>query len=289
MAEHHPAFSHDATNRYLLEDDVSPSAVWLAVKKAICCSQKACLIFDDTLLDKRQAFKIELVRIQYIGNEDGVVKGVGIVNCEYVNLDTGEHWIIDWRVFKPDEDGNSKLNRVRDMFDDALENKKLPFRTVLMGYWYAAKEIMMLRGELVKIHGFQKDKKVRLFRVAEKNLTEHVATNDLSQNSGVAAKARCVVRWKVEQYHRQGRQMLGIEKCQCRTARRPEKPHRLRTTRAALPDKTRQKTENIDLCLEKTTVLRVYEEGTQIPINTDVIRLNRSVSCVASTSANCAI
>ena len=30
MAEHHPVFSHDAINRYLLEDEVSPPAVWSA-------------------------------------------------------------------------------------------------------------------------------------------------------------------------------------------------------------------------------------------------------------------
>ena len=35
MAEHHPFFSHDAINRYLMEDDVSPEAVWSAVRDAI--------------------------------------------------------------------------------------------------------------------------------------------------------------------------------------------------------------------------------------------------------------
>jgi hypothetical protein len=260
MAEHHPVFSHDAINRYLMEDDVSPEAVWLAVRDAIRRSENACLIFDDTVLDKRHSFNIELVRRQYSGNEHGIVKGIGVVNCLYVNLDTGEYWVVDWRVYNPDEDGKSKLDHVRDMFDDALLQKGLPFRAVLMDSWYAAKEVMMhidragkifycplkcnrlvddsqgknpyqavadldwlgdegLRGKLVKIHGFPKDNKVRLFRVAATNRTEHVATNDLSQNSSVAVKGMCAVRWKVERYHREGKQMLGIEKCQCRSAR----------------------------------------------------------------------
>jgi len=77
----------------------------------------------------------------------------------------------------------------------------------------------MLRGKLVKIHEFPKDKKVKLFRVAATNRTEYVATNDLSQTSGVAVKAMCKIRWKIEQYHREGKQILGIEKCQCRSAR----------------------------------------------------------------------
>ena len=260
MAEYHPVFSHDAINRYLLEDEVSPPAVWSAVRDAIHHSENACLIFDDTVLDKRHSFKIELVRRQYSGNEHGVIKGIGVVNCLYVNFDTLEYWIVDWRLYDPDADGKSKLDHVRDMFDDAVENKKLPFRAVLMDAWYAAKELMthidqagkvfycplkcnrlvdesqgknpyqavaglewfgdeMLRGKLVKIHGFPKDKKVKLFRVAATNRTEYVATNDLLQNSSVAVKAMCAVRWKVEQYHREGKQMLGIEKCQCRSAR----------------------------------------------------------------------
>jgi SRSO17 transposase len=260
MADHRPVFSHNAINRYLMEDDVSAEAVWLAVRDAIRRSENACLIFDDTVLDKRHSFKIELVRRQYSGNEHGIVKGIGVVNCLYANLDTGEHWVVDWRVYNPGADGKSKLDHVRDMFDDALLQKGLPFRTVLMDSWYAAKETMthtdragevfycplkcnrlvddsqgnnpyqavadlgwfgdeMLRGKLVKIHGFPKDNKVRLFRVAATNRTEYVATNDLSQNSGVAVKGMCAVRWKVERYHREGKQMLGIEKCQCRSAR----------------------------------------------------------------------
>jgi len=143
MAEHHPFFSHDAINRYLMEDDVSPEAVWPAVRDAIRRSENACLIFDDTVLDKRHSFHIELVRRQYSGNEHAVIKGIGVVNCRYVNLDTGEYWVVDWRAYNPDADGKSKLDQMRDMFDDALEHKQLPFHSVLMDSWYAAKEVML--------------------------------------------------------------------------------------------------------------------------------------------------
>jgi IS4 transposase len=77
----------------------------------------------------------------------------------------------------------------------------------------------MLRGKLVKIHGFPMDHKVTLFRVAATNRTEYVVTNDPSQDSAVAVKDMCGIRWKIEQYHREGKQMLGMEKCQCRKAR----------------------------------------------------------------------
>jgi hypothetical protein len=143
MAEHHPVFSHDAINRYLMEDDVSPQDVWRSVGHLVRRSGNACLIFDDTVLDKRHSFTIELVRSQYSGNEHGVVKGIGVVNCLYVNLDTHEYRIIDWRIYGPDGDGKSKLDHVRDMLDDAIARKNLPFRTVLMDSWYATKDLMM--------------------------------------------------------------------------------------------------------------------------------------------------
>ena len=260
MAEHNQAFSHDAINRYLMEDDVSPDAVWRSVGHLVRRSANACLIFDDTVLDKRHSFKIELVRRQYSGNEHGVVKGIGVVNCIYVNLDTNEHWIIDWRFYDPEGDGKTKLDHVREMLDDAITTKSLPFRAVLMDSWYATKELMMhidragkvfycplkanrnvddsqgrnpykavselewfddemLRGKLVKIKGFSMDYRVKLFRVVAKNRTEYVVTNDHSQDSAVATKEWCGIRWKIEEYHRAGKQLLGMEKCQCRKAR----------------------------------------------------------------------
>jgi hypothetical protein len=42
---------------------------------------------------------------------------------------------------------------------------------------------------------------------------------DLPQDSAVAVEGMCGVRWRIEQYHREGKQMLGMEKCQCRKAR----------------------------------------------------------------------
>lgn len=260
MADHHPGFSHDSINRYLMEDDVSPNTVWQSIECLIRRSGNACLIFDDSVLDKRHSFKIELVRSQYSGNEHGIIKGIGVVNCLYVNLDTHEYWVVDWRIYDPDGDGKTKLDHVQDMFDDAIARKKLPFSTVLMDSWYATKDLMMhidkadkvfycplksnrkvddsqgqnpykpvsdlewfgdemLRGKLVKIHGFPRDYKVQLFRVAATNRTEYVATNHASEDSAVSVKAMCGVRWKIEQYHREGKQMLGMEKCQCRKAR----------------------------------------------------------------------
>ena len=76
------------------------------------------------------------------------------------------------------------------------------------------------QGKLIKVRGFPKDKKVKLFRVTvSTNRTEFVVTNDLSQASTDAVQDACAVRWKIEEFHRELKQLTGVESCQCRKAR----------------------------------------------------------------------
>lgn len=142
FADHHQSFSHDAINRYLQHANLNPADVWNLVRRDIEFDADACLIFDDSVLDKNHSHRIELVRKQYSGNAHGLIKGIGVVNCLYVNIKTGVYWIIDWRIYAPDEDGKSKLDHVQEMFDNALAHKKLAFSTVLMDSWYATMDLM---------------------------------------------------------------------------------------------------------------------------------------------------
>lgn len=76
------------------------------------------------------------------------------------------------------------------------------------------------QGKLIKIRGFPKDKKVKLFRVTvSTNRTEFVATNDLTQFNPDAVQDVCGMRWKIEEFHRELKQLTGVEACQCRKAR----------------------------------------------------------------------
>jgi hypothetical protein len=92
------------------------------------------------------------------------------------------------------------------------------------------------RGKTTKIKGFPKEHKVKLFRVAvSTHRTDYVVTNNLTQNSTEATHTMCRFRWKieregrwgfpslsnhaVEQLHREGKQLTGWEKCQCRDAK----------------------------------------------------------------------
>jgi hypothetical protein len=261
FADHGRGFSHDAVNRLLRNDKLTGRIIWEHAQGDIVFSPKGCLVFDDSILDKNHSHSIELVRLQYSGNAHGLIKGIGMVNCLYVNPESGQYWIIDYRIYDPDNDGKSKLDHVREMLTTAVADKALAFTHVLMDSWYAAKDLILFieslgkfyycplkanrqiddsgskepyrrvdsltwseqeltHGKTVKIKDFPKDHKVKLFRVEVcTNRTDWVVTNDFSQDSTQGTQDACALRWKIEQFHRELKQVTGVEKCQARKSR----------------------------------------------------------------------
>ena len=49
--------------------------------------------------------------------------------------------------------------------------------------------------------------------------TDYVVTNDLSQDSTVATQQESAFRWKIEQFHREVKQVTGLESSQYRSQR----------------------------------------------------------------------
>lgn len=47
---------------------------------------------------------------QYSGTEHRVIRGIGLISCVYVQAETGQFRVIDYRLYAPDGDGNSKLD-----------------------------------------------------------------------------------------------------------------------------------------------------------------------------------
>ncbi len=262
FAEHTEAFGHDMINRYLAGDKITPHLVWENVKGQVVQNADGYIVFDDTVVDKNYSHEIELVRRQYSGNAHGVIKGIGVVTCVYVNPATDQFWIIDYRIYDPDGDGKTKLDHLHEMLANCMYQKRIPFYAVLMDSWYATKDVMLFieetlkkvyycplkdnrqvddsggaqpygrvdalkwseeekqRGKIVKIKGFPKDHKVKLFRVVlSTQRTDYVVTNDLAQDDTQAVQEMCGLRWKIEQFHRETKQLTGLEGCQCRKAR----------------------------------------------------------------------
>ena len=92
-----------------------------------------------------------------------------------------------------------------------------PYRRVDALGW---SERELQRGKLIKIKGFPKDHKVRLFRVVvHSRRTEWIVTNDPARDSARDARKARALRWKIEEFHREAKQLTGIERCQCRGGR----------------------------------------------------------------------
>ena len=260
-ANHISNISYDAVNRYLKKSKMTAKIIWEHAKGSIVQSLRGCIVFDDSILDKNHSHNIELVRRQYSGNAHGLIKGIGMLNCLYVNPDTGQYWILDYRLYDPDGDGKSKLDHVKEMLDCLVTKRGITFDRVLMDSWYGAQELLLFieslgkfyyvplkcnrqvddsggvlkykrvdelewnsvnltLGKKIKIKGFPKEHKVKLFRVvASDSRTDWVITNDLSQHSTGDTQKVCAIRWKIEQFHRELKQVTGVEKCQCRKAR----------------------------------------------------------------------
>ena len=75
-------------------------------------------------------------------------------------------------------------------------------------------------GKTVKVKKFAADTRLKLFRVVvTTDRTEYLATNDVTQDSTADAQKASGQRWKIEQFHREIKQITGIERCQCRLNR----------------------------------------------------------------------
>jgi hypothetical protein len=253
--------SHDLVKLYLERERLTASVVWGQVKSDIVTSDDGYVVFDDTVLDKNHSRHIESVRWQYSGNAHGVIRGIGLVNCIYVNPETQQFWVIDFRIFDPEKDGKGKIDHVQDMLNNLIFHKKLPFQTVLMDTWYATSGLMLLindhkkkfycpikknrlakspntdgkyisirdlewssdeihQGKIVRLKGMPEHLRMKMFSVAvSSNRTDFVVTNDNLQHCTDDTKKICAIRWFVEQFHREIKQLTGVDKCQCRKHR----------------------------------------------------------------------
>ena len=101
-----------------------------------------------------------------------------------------------------------KRNR---LVDDANATK--PYQRIDSLEWSDTEQ---KSGKRVKINKFPKNHKVKVFRVVSKRRTDYVATNEHNQSDVSAVRQVYSARCKIEAFHRETKQLTGIEKCQCR-------------------------------------------------------------------------
>lgn len=214
------------------------------------------LIFDDTVLDKRYSRQITMVRRQYSGNVKGIVQGIGVVVCLYYVPLEDKFYLLGYRIFDPNFDEKTKVDHVSDLLKE-VECQCVGYVGVLMDTWYAVARLFqqihhlgkyfycpIKSNRLVKHHKdttystvgeliWTKQEKefgktikvkdlnldVKVFRVAvSTDRTDCVLSNDLRPHSTEYVAQRQKMRWNIECFNREVKQLTGIDKCQCRKA-----------------------------------------------------------------------
>ncbi len=261
LADYSESYSHDSMNRFLRLDTLTPKTVWENVREDVVWSKQGYVLFDDVVLDKRHSRQSRLVRRQWSGNEKRVIYGIGVVSCVYVNPEADRFWMIDFRVYDPEGDEQSKIEHMLEMLDNVLHSKKLSFKTVLIDSWYASMQVIkhiesldkiyycpiktnrhvddsdgkrkhqrvdklqwtdeeQMEGKTVHLKKMPKGHRMKLFRLAlSTERTDYIITNDMTQDDSDVVKHHCGIRWKIEQFHRESKQVTGLEGCQCRIPR----------------------------------------------------------------------
>jgi hypothetical protein len=100
---------------------------------------------------------------------------------------------------------------------DAGDGRPPAYQPLATLPWRAADDA---HGTAVHLKDFPKGHRVRLFRlVLSSERTDYIATNDATQDSAPAVREVYGWRWKIEQLHREAKQITGIARCQARRAR----------------------------------------------------------------------
>lgn len=136
-----------------------------------------------------------------------------------------------------------KSNRLVDDTGNPYGGKKA-YKPVSQLEW---DQTTLEHGKLVKVKGFPGNTKVKLFCVqVSTNRTDYVVTNDMTQNSSDGVRKACAIRWKIEEFHRELKQITGIEKCQSR--------------------KGRSQRNHINLCIQVWMVMKTAAQAAGITI-----------------------
>lgn len=259
LADHLADVSHDVVSNYLKRERLTARHLWELVAGRIDHAADACLIVDDSVQDKRYSRSIEMVKKQYSGAEGGLVRGIGVVNLVHTTGEAGAHYPIDFRIYAKETDGKTKNDHFQEMLLQAIGEKQIQAKTILFDSWYASWRNLKLAHRLGltfyttikwnRIVSWSKDFgwvyprdvewtpdrlkngiivklkrvpfKVKLFKaVATNGDVDWIITNDLGETATTqVAQDANDLRWQVEEFHRELKQLTGSAKCQCRKAR----------------------------------------------------------------------
>jgi len=280
------SMSHDAVTNWLNSSRFNPSEIWNQAKPLVNL-KSGYLVADDSVLDKRHSRDNELVKLQYSGNEHGLVKGIDLVNLLWTDSQTFVP--VDYRIYQPDLDNKDKNVHFREMLQRALKRGFFPLY-VLMDCWYSSiknlkfirgqkwhficnlksnRKVSVVKGQYISVQDLElANKQVRkvwlkefgfvlVIKTVARNGDERwLATNDLSLTDYDEFAGHSDNRWKIEEFHRGIKQTTGIEKCYAYKIQ-PQQTHIFAAFTAFFKLERTRMQENISWYEQKLSITRI--------------------------------
>lgn len=234
--------AHDAVSRWLSKFTFTPQELWNQVKD-LTNRASGYLVLDDTTLNKQYSRANELAKVQYSGDEHGLVNGINLVNLLWTDLEKCVP--VDYRVYQKDIDGKTKNDLFIELLKKALKRGFSPLY-ILFDSWYSSIDNLkfihsqglaficnLKSNRIISCHRIQMaisdlplaDKQVRQvwlkafghILVCKVEATNgditYLATNDISLTDYDEFAGHFRERWNIEEFHRGIKQTTGIEKC----------------------------------------------------------------------------
>ena len=105
-----------------------------------------------------------------------------------------------------------KSNR---LVDDSGDQQ--PYQPVGYLYWSNKK---VKQSKILKVKGMPRDCKLKRFRVlVSTHRMDYLVTNEAEPRDTTATEYESSVRWTIEQFYRERKQLTGVQACQCRLVR----------------------------------------------------------------------
>lgn len=144
--------SHDQITRFLSKNEFTSKELWKKVKSTVreVESDDACLIFDDTVQEKKWTDESEMMCWHFDHTVGKSVRGINMLNALYysneVSIPVAFEIIKKPTIYSDiktrQEKRKSEITKnelMRDMIQTAINNQ-LKFRYILMDTWFSAKE-----------------------------------------------------------------------------------------------------------------------------------------------------
>jgi hypothetical protein len=175
--------SHDKITRSLSSETFDEKTLWKKVKKIVRAYERedACLIFDDTIIEKPFMDENEIICWHFDHKENRAVKGINLLSAFYhsekggqtVRLPTGYRVIAKTEEYIDEKSGDlkrrspvTKNEMMQEMIKRHIQNE-VKFTYILADSWYSSAENMRFINKRGKVFIFEM-KENRLIADSEK-------------------------------------------------------------------------------------------------------------------------